>query len=127
MNRIRHPDWVKLCVELNCAPNQNTKFPFHYTFTQSSMIVNLLRPSILNTYSLSMSSLFTVINFLVLWSICLSSSPVNFKNGLEYLTRGTAQVLIALMIFLLQSLVSRSFLVLLRYSFLIFFFSSLHV
>ena len=24
MNRIGHPDWVKLCVELNCAPNQNT-------------------------------------------------------------------------------------------------------
>ena len=23
MNRIGHPDWVKLCVELNCAPNQN--------------------------------------------------------------------------------------------------------
>ena len=27
LNRISHPDWVKLCVELNCAPNQNTKFP----------------------------------------------------------------------------------------------------
>ena len=26
MNRISHPDWVKLCVELICAPNQNTKF-----------------------------------------------------------------------------------------------------
>ena len=24
MDRIGHPDWVKLCVELNCAPNQNT-------------------------------------------------------------------------------------------------------
>ena len=22
-NRIGHSDWVKLCVELNCAPNQN--------------------------------------------------------------------------------------------------------
>ena len=22
-SRIGHPDWVKLCVELNCAPNQN--------------------------------------------------------------------------------------------------------
>ena len=30
MNRIGNPDWVKLSVELNCAPNQNTKFPFHY-------------------------------------------------------------------------------------------------
>ena len=27
LNRIGHPDWVKLCVELNCVPNQNTKFP----------------------------------------------------------------------------------------------------
>ena len=24
MNRIGHPDWVKLCIELNCSPNQNT-------------------------------------------------------------------------------------------------------
>ena len=23
MNRISHPDWVKLCVELNYAPNKN--------------------------------------------------------------------------------------------------------
>ena len=27
LNRISHPDWVKLCVDLNYAPNQNTKFP----------------------------------------------------------------------------------------------------
>ena len=27
MNRISHPEWVKLCVELNYAPNQNTKIP----------------------------------------------------------------------------------------------------
>ena len=26
-NRISHPDWVKLYVELNYAPNQNTKIP----------------------------------------------------------------------------------------------------
>ena len=26
VNRISHPDWLKLSVELNCAPNQNTKF-----------------------------------------------------------------------------------------------------
>ena len=30
LNRMVHPDWVKLSVELNCAPNQNTKFSFHY-------------------------------------------------------------------------------------------------
>ena len=27
LNWIGHPDWVKLCGELNCAPNQNTNFP----------------------------------------------------------------------------------------------------
>ena len=24
-DRISHPDWVKLCIELNYAPDQNTK------------------------------------------------------------------------------------------------------
>ena len=27
LNRISHPDWLKLCVELNYAPNKNTKIP----------------------------------------------------------------------------------------------------
>ena len=27
MNRISHPDWVKLCVESNYTLNQNTKIP----------------------------------------------------------------------------------------------------
>ena len=26
LNRISHPDWVKFSVELNSAPNQNTRF-----------------------------------------------------------------------------------------------------
>ena len=65
-----------------------------------------------------------VISFLVLWSICLSSSFVHLKNGPEYLIMGTAQVLIHLIRLLLLSLVSRSFLVLLRYSFLTFLFIS---
>ena len=26
LNRISHPDWVKLSVEINWAPNQNTRF-----------------------------------------------------------------------------------------------------
>ena len=56
------------------------------------------------------------------WSICLSSSLVHFKNGPEYLTRGTAQVFVPLIRFLLHSFVSSSFLVLLIYCFLIFFF-----
>ena len=63
-----------------------------------------------------------VISFLVLWSICLSSSLVYFKNGPEYLTRGTAQVFIPLTRFLQQSFVSSNFLALLRYAFLIFLF-----
>ena len=83
----------------------------------------------LGTYSLSRSSLgcnasCMVINFLVLWPICLSSSLVHLRKGPEYLTRGTAQVFIPLIRFLLESLVSSSFLVLLRYSFWILSFIS---
>ena len=88
--------------------------------TQSSMLTRPLPPSFLETYSLSVSSLgcsalCIVISFLVLWSICRSSSLVHFKNGPEYLIMGTAHVFIPLKRFLLQSLVSKSFLVLLRY------------
>ena len=89
------------------------------------MLANLL-PPFLGTYSLSMSSLgYIVMSFLVLWSICWSSSLVPFKNDPEYLTRGeTAQVSILLMRFLFYSLVYSSFLVPLRCSFLIFFISA---
>ena len=31
---------------------------------------------------------YIIINFLILWSICLSSSLVHFKNGPKYLTKG---------------------------------------
>ena len=34
MNRISHPDWVKLCVELNCAPNQNAFCYSHICWLQ---------------------------------------------------------------------------------------------
>ena len=54
----------------------------------------------------------------------LNSSLVHFKNGPEYLTRGTAQVFIPLIRILQYSFVSSCFLVLLRYSFLIFSFNS---
>ena len=64
-----------------------------------------------------------VVNFLVLWSICLTSSLVHFKND-EYFTRGTSQMFISLMRFLLQSLISRSFLFLPKYSFLMFSYIS---
>ena len=97
--------------------------------TLSSMLASPLPPSFLDTYSLSTSSLgcnalCIVISFLVLWSICLSSSRVHLKKGPEYLTRGTAQIFIPLMRFLLLSFVSSSFLVLLSYSFWIFSFIS---
>ena len=70
------------------------------------------------TYSLSTSSqgckaLCMVISFLVLWSICMSSSLVHFKNGLEYLTRSTVQVFIPLIRFRLSNFVSSNFLALL--------------
>ena len=89
--------------------------------TLFSMLVNPLPPSFLDTYILTTSSLgcnalCMVISVLVLWSICLRSSLVIFKNGPKYLT---APVFIALIRFILHSFVSSSFLVLLRYSFLI--------
>ena len=83
-----------------------------------SMLASSHPPSFLDTYSLPTSSLgcnvlCTVISFLVLWSIFLSSSLVYFKNGPEYLTRRTGQVFISLTRFL--SFVSSSYLVILRY------------
>ena len=93
------------------------------------MLATPLPPSFLDTYSLSTSSLWCnalcmVISFLVLRPIWLSFSLVPFKKGSEYLTRITDQVFIPLIRCLLDSFVSSSFLVLLRYSFLIFSFIS---
>ena len=78
----------------------------------------------LSTSSLGFNALCMVIGFLVLWSICLSSSLVHFQKDPEYLTRGTALVFIPLISFRFVSFVSSSFLVLLRYYFLILFFIS---
>ena len=44
-------------------------------------------------------------SFLVLYSICLNSFLVHFKNGPEYHTRGTTEVFILLMRFHLCNLV----------------------
>ena len=63
-------------------------------------------------------------SFHILLSICWSSSLVHFKNCPEYLTRETVQVFIHMMRFPLSSFIPSSFLVLLRYSFLIFLSSS---
>ena len=75
--------------------------------------------------SLGCKTLWIVIKSLVFWSIYLSSSLVHFKNGPDYLTKETVLVFFSLMRFLLQSLVSRSFLVHLKYSF--YFFFHLHL
>ena len=95
--------------------------------TLSSMLSSPHPLSFHNTYNFSTSSLgcktlCTVNIFLVLWSICLSSFLVHFKNGAGYLTRSTAQVLISFIRFLLFTLVSSNLLVLLIYCFLIFSF-----
>ena len=74
--------------------------------------------------SLGCKNLCIIVSFLVLLSICWSSSKVYFKNGSKYLIRSIAQLFIPLMRFLLQSLVLRRFLVCLRYSFFIFSFMS---
>ena len=58
----------------------------------------------------------------LLLSIGWSSSLVHFKNYPAYLTRGTGQVFIPLMRFLLYRFASKSFLVNLRDSFLFLFF-----
>ena len=88
-----------------------------------------LPPSFLDTYSLSTSSLgcndlCMVISFLVFWSVCLSSSLVHLRKGPEYLTKVTARVFILLIRFRLESFVSSSFLIFLRYSFWILSFIS---
>ena len=66
--------------------------------TLSSMLASLLPPSFVDTYSLSTSSLwcyalYMVISFLVLWSICLSSSLVHFKKGSRISNEGYSLVI----------------------------------
>ena len=74
---------------------------------------------------LGCTALCFVISFLVLWSTCLSSSLVLIMNCPRYCTRGTDQVFIPIFRFQLQSLVSKSFPVFLRYPF--FHFRLLYV
>ena len=71
-------------------------------------------PPFLDIYNMSLIKLF------VFWFTFLTSAIVNFKNGLGYFTR----VFIPLMRFLLHRLILRSFLILLRQSFLIYPFIS---
>ena len=97
--------------------------------TGQSYPPSFLDPYIMFTWFLRYKVLCIVMSFLVLWSICWCSL-VNIKNGPEYLTRGKTQVFISFIRFLLCILVSRSLLVLLRYSFSFFIhirsFDSIH-
>ena len=100
---------------------------------QSSKLANSF-PSFLETLNLPVSSLrcktLWIVNFLFFFFffflfICLTSSLVHFREGWENLTWGTGQVFISLSRFLLQSLVLRSVLILLRYFIFTFTFISL--
>ena len=83
------------------------------TFSSSFFFWHIVRQRHLHLHIYSCS----LVNF-------LSPSLLYVKNCPEYLTRGTTQVFIHSMRFLLYSLVSRIFLVFLRNSFLIFSFTS---
>ena len=86
----------------------------------SSMLLRPLPPSFRDTYRLSISSLgckaLCICMSYVLLSICSSPSRVYVKNCPKYLLRGTAQVLIPFVRFLLYNLVLSSFLILLIYT-----------
>ena len=77
-----------------------------------------------STSSLECIALCVVISFLVLWFICFIFSLVHCKNGPEYLTKGTTLAFIPLINFLQYSFVSRSFLVILRFSLILSFIST---
>ena len=112
------------------ATKKENRFSLNGNGIMSSFLGRLFYRSTLYNVclrSLSLSSLgckvlWIVISFLFLWFICWTSSLVHFKNSPEYLRRKTAKESITLMRFLLCSLVSRSFLVLLKYFFLNVFF-----
>ena len=80
---------VSFLMAVNSAPSCFLMWSSNHCIdasTLSSMLANPLPLSFLDTYCMSTSSLWCsalcmVISFLVLWSICLSSSPVHFRKG----------------------------------------------
>ena len=94
-------------------------------YLQRWRVLFLLFVNSFSMSSLGCKALSIVISLLALWSICWRFSLFHFRNGPEYLKRRTAQVFIHFIRFLPYTLVSSSFLVLLKYSFLIFSFCSL--
>ena len=60
LNRINHPDWVKLCVELHYAPNQNTKIS-SATHIQLFELINVL------TFFILFDGLFSSSEFILIF------------------------------------------------------------
>ena len=77
LNRIGHPDWVKLSVELNCTPNQNTKFslPLHIHKYNRSLILTLV---ICHSFLYSLS--FSLCLLLALQCMCYNNKEFICRN-----------------------------------------------
>ena len=97
-------------------------FFFLFVFVLLLAAVFLWYFNVFHTLMHQFLTLFFLVLVLVLWSICLSSTVVHFKNCPKYHIRETTQAFNPLMRFLLQSLVSRSFLLLWGTFFLFFSF-----
>ena len=112
MQSVSSRIWTRVAVSISYDDN-------HYTTgtPQSLMLATPLSPFFLDTIffisSLGCKTFSIITYFLVLCFIYLSSSFVHFKNGPKYITRRAVLVFIPL----LRNLVSRSFLVLLKYYF----------
>ena len=95
--------------------------------TLSWMLKRLRSPSFLDTYNLSVSFLRCKTISIIMTFFCslvyLFMFSVHFKCVPEYFTTGIAQVFIHSMKFLLSSMISGSFIVLVRYSFIYFLFN----
>ena len=125
-NIKKFPPQLHYIFSLSLLFLMSSSNPHRDASMQSSVLARSLPPSFLNTCSLPMSSfrckdICSVINFLDIGFIYMSSSFVYFKKCPKCLTRGTIQRFIPLMRFILQSLVLRSFLIRLKYSFVFFF------
>ena len=75
MNRISHPDWVKLSVELICAPNQNTKFfpslhIYIYIYIRMYIFVHTHTHTHTHTYIYIYIYTFTWVNLTIFSFIC---------------------------------------------------------
>ena len=85
-NRIGHPDWVKLCIKLNCAPNQNTKFPSTtYTFMSNTKFPSPTYSFIGNIVSISVHSYFLLyLSIYLYFPFCLIICFYIFYSTISY-------------------------------------------